>query len=195
MWPTPDTRRSITDDSSRGSACRFSQTNGSRAIRGWNRAIGHVERPRHVGQAAPVVAELLRPDVDRGDVEGEREQVAVAIDDLPAMRDERDLLVMLARRLARELRPAQDGEIDRAAEQQQEAEREERGDDDHARAAAARQPHRRSTTCPFCGSARPIFARAASASAAASCNVASSARSWRRSWSSRSSILRAADSW
>src|SRR5262249_57927644 len=137
----------------------------------------------------------LRPDVDRGDVEREREQVAVAIDDLTAMRNERDLLVVLARRLACELRSAQHGEIDRSAEQQQEAEREERGDDDHARAAAPRQAHRRSTTCPFCGSPSPILARAASARAAAACQRASSARSCPCSWSTRSSILRAADSW
>ena len=37
----------------------------------------------------------------------------MAIDDLTAMRDERDLLAVLARRLARELRAAQHGEVDR----------------------------------------------------------------------------------
>ena len=82
-WPTPADSSAATASASRGSAWRFSQTNGWRALSlgAHRRAAACRARFASAGSRASCAGELARPEVDRRHVDGQRERVAVAVDD------------------------------------------------------------------------------------------------------------------
>src|SRR5207248_8015257 len=81
--------------------------------------------------------ELVRADVDGRDVDGERERLAVAVDDRAPVRCELDAGTVLRRREAAELGAAQQGQVDGADGDQDEEPREQAGHREHA---ALRRP-------------------------------------------------------
>ena len=162
---------------SRGSAWRFSHTNGcaARAAAGAGRtARASAARERRAGGLRS--RELPRPHEDRRDVERERERLAVAVEDLARdagrARSPRDAGAPPAARSP--ARAARRGRRRGRAAARSTSAKSAAMTTTRARRRAARA-HGRSTTCPFCGSAMPSR-RARLGQRGRSCSVASSTR-------------------
>ena len=103
----------------------------------------HPERGGQQRQARLLTGELARTDVDRGHLQRERENLAVAIDHRAPGRDERDTLAVLQVGEMREGRSPQHREVDGAREDEEEEAGDDPRDHERARPRVGQQGHGR----------------------------------------------------